>query len=114
MFVRLLDGFFWNLTAYFFLAMIGFLITAVFYRLNKKQKVALSVGVPVFISFVLPLIDINLAKGAITKSISDFFSFAWGYKNGYNPYYSVFFCTLFAVALGAVNYLLVKRAAAKD
>lgn len=112
--LKFLDGLIWFLSAYLFLAMAGLFITTLYYRMNKWQKLSVSVGVPIFFIIILPTVDQTITNGSIARGIKEFFSFAWGYQNGYNPYYSVLTCTVFSVMLGVLSYLLVKKAIAKD
>ena len=105
------EGFLWYIFAYAMLAMIGYFITVLYYRMNKGLKLLVSIGFPTFFFIILPMIDID---GAIYKGIGNFFSFAWGYKNGYNPYFSMVTCTLIFALFGGLSFLLIEKAAAKE
>lgn len=51
------EGFLWMFFTYAAMAMLGFLITTLYYRMNKAVKLAVSIGVPVFLFVVLPILD---------------------------------------------------------
>lgn len=65
-------GFFMLLAA----AGLGYLITTLFYRLNKLGKILVGAGVPVLVFFGLPaleLLDQFISNGAVIKAVSGFF-----------------------------------------
>lgn len=69
----------------FYLAMItlGYMITTFYYRIGKIAKIIVSISVPVFLIYLLPLIDFSLLDGNITWFLSRVFLFAFGLKS--NP-----------------------------
>lgn len=111
---QFIDGFFWSLSAYLMFVLIGYFLTILYYRLNKALKLTVSIGVPVFFLIVLPIIDSNFTSGRIFKFIKDTMAFAWGYKNGFNPYFSVVSCILVSAVMAALSWLLMRKAVAKD
>jgi len=104
----------WYFTAYIFISLLGFFITTLYYRMNKWQKITLSIGAPVTLIVIIPILDALYAGGAIYRGVRTFFAFAWGYSSGYNPYYSVVTCILFSLLLAALSYLLIRRAEAGE
>jgi len=106
------EGMLWYLTAYAMLAMVGLFITTLNYRMNRKQRLLFFIGVPVLFVYVIPLVDRTITNGAIYRGIGEFFAFAWGYTNGYIPYYSMVTCALFFVLFGGLTYLLTRKAVA--
>lgn len=105
------EGFLWYIFAYAMLAMIGYFITVLYYRMNKGLKLLVSIGFPAFFFIILPMID---TEGRIFTGIGNFFSFAWGYNNGCNPYFSMVTCTLISVLFGTLSYMLIKNAQVKE
>jgi len=112
--MQFIEGFLWSLTAYTMVAIIGLFITALYYRMNKQMKWIVSIGVPAFFMIVLPLIDTSFFNGAIIEGIGKVLDFAWGYQNGYNPYFSMISCILFSVIFGSLAYSLIRRAVVRD
>jgi len=110
----IIEGFFWSVLAYSFLVMLGFFITTLYYRMNKAMKLLVSIGVPALIIIIIPFIDATFTNGAIYSAIGNFFGFAWGYNNGFNPYYSMVTCTLFFALFAGLSYLLIRRATIKE
>ncbi len=94
--------------------MFGFLITTMYYRLNKLAKVLVSVGVPVSIIIILPIVDFSLTGGQISNAIFKFMSFAFGFLNGTNPYYGMVTCLVGFALCAAISWLLIRKAAVKD
>jgi hypothetical protein len=109
----IIEGFLWYIFAYAFIAMLGYFITILYYRMNKALKLLVSIGVPALFVIVLPIIDTNFTGGAISRAIGKFFMFAWGYSNGFNPYFSMVTCTIFFILFGGLSYLLMKKAIIK-
>lgn len=112
--LQTIEGLFWYITAYAMVAMLGLLITMIYYRLNKMGKLLISIGFPVTFVVILPFIDSTFTNGAIFKGIYNFFAFAWGFQNGLNPYYSMITCTLFFALFGGLAYLLMRKAVVRQ
>lgn len=109
----LFENFLWLLFTYFFVSMIGFFITILYYRMNKGLKIAVSIVVPtVLINGVQPL-DYYFFNGKITAFIQSFTNAAWGFANGYNPFIAMFSMFLFAAFFAALAFLLARRATVK-
>jgi len=112
--VQYIEGLLWYLTAYAMMGMLGLFITTLYYRMSKKLKLLVSIGVPVTLFVVLPVVERSFTNGAIFRGIGNFFAFAWGYENGYNPYFSMVTCTLFAALFAGLSWLLIRRAVVKE
>lgn len=112
--LKFIEGFLWYIFTYAMLAMIGYFITVLYYRMNKALKLLVSIGVPFLFLIIIPMIDSNVTGGVISKGITNFFSFAWGYKNGFNPYFSMVTCTIIFALFGGLSYLLIRKAVVKE
>ncbi len=108
------EEFLWSSLIYISVLILGFLIAALYYRLNKLLKYIISIGVPVFFLLVLPVLDVTLADGNIHKSIFASIVYAFGITNGFNPYYAITTFMILSVILWGISYLLVRRAVIKD
>lgn len=106
--------FLWLIFAYFWVAMIGLFLTALYYRMNKVLKIAVSVGVPSLLLFVLPSLDQHLWGNRLSHAMQIFFNFAWGYSNGNNPFIGMASMFVFAIVTVALAWLLVRRASVKE
>lgn len=82
----------------------GYLITILFYRLNKAGKVAVSVGVPMLFMFGFPLLD-YITAGSFTR----FFAKVSVYAFGTPPHMFISCFIIFAIASG-LAFLLVRKA----
>ncbi len=108
------EEFLWSSLIYISVLILGFLIAALYYRLNKLLKYIVSIGIPVFFILILPILDVTFAKGNIHKTIFSFISYVFGISNGFNPYYAMISFLVLSVVLCSVSHLLVRRAVIKD
>ncbi|HHX60064.1 MAG TPA: hypothetical protein GX707_04910 [Epulopiscium sp.] len=111
--VRFIDTFLWMTFLYMVAAMLGYFIIILYYRMNDKLKIIVSVGVPTFFIIGIPLIEYNWTNGAISRGIFSFVAYTSGYTNGYNPYYFMATSAVVLVVLGGLSYLLLKKAIVK-
>ncbi|HEX3016889.1 MAG TPA: hypothetical protein VHP31_03430 [Caproicibacter sp.] len=107
----LLKNFLWCVLAYFVCAMIGLFITVLYYRMSKVQKVIVSVSVPSFFLFVLPILDEYVARGSIGAVISK--GFEWWVNCGVNPAADIITRLLLAAVLAGITYYMVRKAEVK-
>ncbi|TAH65516.1 MAG: hypothetical protein EWM47_11135 [Anaerolineaceae bacterium] len=91
----------------------GYFITTAYYRMNKILKVAVSVGVPVTLFFLLPIIDMSVYDGKISRAIGKLFAFVFGGESG-NPYNLLISCLLFSVVGIGLSWLLIRKAVEKN
>ena len=93
--------------------MAGYFITVLYYRLNKGGKIAVSVGVPVFLFILLPIFDtvfgglsIFTVYLKVLLSVSDFYLI--------NPYCGMLIYALIFVLFSGLSWLLMRKAVAKN
>lgn len=87
----------------------GYLITSAFYRMNKAVKLIASIGVPVLVFIILPILDSSLLNNKIGIIISDFIIFTLK-----APYNLVLVCLLFVIVSMGLSWLLIRRAVSKE
>lgn len=109
-----IEGFLWSMLVYAAFAMVGYFITTLYYRMNKGQKLFVSIGVPVFLLILLPIVDETFTSGKMFPKVVDFFLLMSGVKNGYNPFFAMAFSALFFLLFGGLSYWLAKRAVIKE
>ena len=111
-----LEGFLWMFFTYAAIAMAGYFITTLYYRMEKPVKLAVSIGVPVLICLILPYVDTHLFAGKLTNAIGQFISAAAGFAGpgAPNPYIAMLSNTLCFAVLGVLCYLLIRRAPVKE
>ncbi len=109
----ILTNFLWIITLYLFSIIFGYLVTSLYYRMNKATKIAVSVGVPVLFTTVFPIIDSMLTNGAIFRWLGNMFSLLMGFGNGANPLIAAASFVGFAIIMGGVSYMLGRRAIVK-
>ena len=110
----LAQQFVWQGFGYFWIAMLGLLITVLYYRMNRGMKIAVSIGVPVFCICVFPILDFALWDFKLTHAMQTFFSFALGFSNGSNLYIGMISMVIFAAIAATLAWLLVRRANVKQ
>lgn len=109
------EGFLWMFFLYASVAMIGYLVTTLYYRMNKPLKLVVSIGVPAFFIILLPIIDtVWLPSVDIYGGIATFFKWAWGFANGAcNPYIAMITSGLTFAVCGALSFLASRKATIK-
>lgn len=91
----------------------GYFITSAYYRMNKALKAGVSIGVPVGLFIVLPLVDSALTNGKIMEVFSRFIEFAFGIKNGL-PYNLMITSGLSFIIFFVLSWLLIRKATDKN
>ncbi len=88
---------------------LGSVTNLVYYRLGKFGKILVSVGVPVVLFIVFPVLDSMVFRGALFSAIIKFFKavFASGVSTG------LVFLVITALAL-TLSWLLMRRAVVKE
>lgn len=109
----LVQQFSWLFFAYLLIAMVGFFITNLFYRMSKGLKLVVFIGTPVLLGNFLPILDQLFWGNRLAHAIQNFVNFAWGFSNGYNPYIGMASMFVFAAVAAALAWLLVRRANVK-
>lgn len=107
------EGFVWMTLLYVMIAMTGFFLTTIYYRMGKSLKLIVSVGVPVLLVIILPYIDSNILDGAISKAMDHFFRIVWG-MNDRNPYIAVLTCFVTFAVFSGFSFLTMRRATVKE
>ena len=102
-------GFEWRLCSYLVAGMAGYLITILYYRMNKAVKLLVSIGVPVLVLFVWPAADLAWFNGATLKAVGWLIGWASGLSSG-NPYIGVISNIVLTALLGALCYVALRRA----
>jgi hypothetical protein len=107
-------GFALSLLLYTTSALTGYFITSLYYRMSKGLKLLVSIGVPVLLIIVLPIVDMGYANGAISRGLGEILLLASGVKAGYNPLYPLGSCIILSSVLAGLTYLLQRRAVIKE
>jgi len=108
------EGFLWMFFTYTMMAMAGFLITTLYYRMNKPLKLAVSIGVPVFLFVVLPYMSTVLFHGKLLSAIGAAIAAVWGLSNGPVPYIGMLTGTVSFALFGLFSFLAMRRAYIKE
>ena len=104
----LMKNWLWCLLADFALGMLGFLIAALYYRMSKRVKILVSVGVPAFFLLFIPLLDANVTH----NSFGRFFMAVWTQWThwGLNPGPDLLSRLAVAALFAGGIWLLLRRA----
>ena len=103
-----LKNWLWCLLADFALAMLGFFIAVLYYRMNKPVKILVSVGVPAVCFLLLPMLNTSVAHGQIAWFIAAV-SVRWS-AWGLNPVLDLSTRLAAIAVLGGFTWLLFRKA----
>lgn len=108
-----ITSFFFNFFLYLAFTALGYLITNLYYRMNKAGKIAVSVSVPIGFLFVLPIFDSYVTNGRISNAIVRLIDSAFGLSSK-QPINAIISGILAFVLFSALSWLLIRRAAVKE
>ncbi len=94
-------------------AMAGVFITTAYYRMSKALKLIISIGVPVLLFIVFPIMDSILFSGAVSSWLWQVWEAATSLLGKDNPYSMVLFRTFEILVLSVFTWLLTRRATVK-
>ncbi len=110
----LLEKMLWSFFVYLTAMMLGFLITVLYYRMNKLTKVLVSVSVPLFFVIALPFLDTIYFNGNISYwFFQGLVRLAFGFAHGANPYIAMFSNLVLFSILSLLSWVLMRRAVIK-
>ncbi len=94
---------------------LGYFITALYYRLNTPGKIAVSVAVPCFFIFVVPILKeardvfhLEALWESMAKAVAQLFQLAFG-----APWSCMATCLMLFAVFNAFSWLLIRRASLK-
>lgn len=108
-----IESFFYVVMLYVCVTMIGYFITIAYYRMNKALKLVVSIGIPVGIFIVIPMLDTILFGGKIGNAMIDFVDYALGFSLG-KPYHAMVTSLIVFIVFGGLSWLLMRRAVDKQ
>lgn len=106
------EGFLWMFFTYMASIMFGFFITTAYYRMNKPLKLIISIGIPVLMFIILPIVDSQLFSGQIYKAIGKFILFCSGILSG-SPFVAMASDVVFYIIFAILGFALMRRATVK-
>ncbi|KNZ43243.1 hypothetical protein [Acetobacterium bakii] len=113
-----LESFLFYLAVFIVCFSIGYLITTVFYQMNKKQKISYIVGFYIIVFVILPLANTLLYhSGIISVQISEvllrFLDIIMG-VSAQNPYIGIFSLLILSILINGSSWLLIRKAGVKN
>lgn len=105
----------WRVALYSIVILTGLCINAMYFRLSKPWKVGVSVGVPVLVFVVLPIVDESYTGGVIYDAIFRAIGYMLG-SGGASPNPTVFLLwgTVLILAFAGILWALMHRAEVKE
>lgn len=103
----------WGFSCYLFAYLLGYLITSLYYRMNKWGKLSVSIGVPALLMIALPSMDAYWFQGLLGRRVTDFFLWAIYGSEGFCPWCGVRSFLIGAAVLMVLSFLLIRRAQLK-
>ena len=108
------EGLLLNFFLYASAMAVGYFITIGYYRMNKPAKIIVSISVPMLLIYGIPLLDWNFTGGKIMDAAGQVILFAFGFKNGGNPYFGMATGLIVTALFGGLCWLFMRRAPVKD
>ena len=88
--------------------MLGYMITTLYYRMSKPIKLLVSIGVPVLLIIVLPIMDSALFGNALGRAMAALYEFVTS-----SPAIAMVARVVSVVLFGALAFLTLRRAPVK-
>lgn len=107
-----LEAILFTLCCYFMAFALGYFITTAYYRMNKLLKIVVSVGVPVSLFFILPLVDSTITNGRIARFIGYMIRTVYGLGKDH-PYNFMISSLVTMIVLFGLSWILIRRAVDK-
>ena len=92
---------------------IGYFITILYYRMSKAAKTIVSIGVPVGVFFLMPIIDSTITNGKIMYTIREILDFSFGITKS-SPIHAVVTLFLTFILFSALSWLFMRKAVEKN
>lgn len=108
----LLKNLLWYFCCFFAFAMLGLLITILYYQMNKTVKILVSAGIPVLLFIGLPTLDKYMGNGIISYAINQIFT--WWLTLSAQPLTDLISRMALAAVFIALSFLFMRRAPVKD
>lgn len=102
-----------GLLFYVLMYMVGTAMSALFYRLGKRGRTVMAAGLPIFIFVVLPIALEYFGGTAVITWLVDVFLTLAGLKIQ-NPWPAMVTAAVLTCLFGALGWITVRRAAAKE
>lgn len=113
--ISLLITFAWYAFLYLCSTLFGYVIAALYYRMNKSLKLIVSVGVPGFFIIVLPILDTCVTNHGIYNFFKRLFTLMLGINaNSIQPWNWIISCFILSSIFALFSYLLIRRADIKN
>ena len=104
----------WSITLYTCAITLGYFITLAYYRMNKIQKICVSIGVPIFFTMVLPYILHEFCSTTTVNWVFNGITTMFGVTGSYGPISAVAVFLVSTILLSVLSYLLIRKAPIKD
>lgn len=105
----------WRVVLYSLVILTGVWINALYYRMSKPLKVGVSVGVPVMMFVVLPIVEASYTGGAIFNAIFGTISYMFGLGGTTsNPTMFLLWGPVLLLASAGILWALMYRAEIKE
>lgn len=115
-FRNMIEGLLFAVVLYITAWLIGYFITVAYYRMTKGFKITVSIGVPVSLFIILPLLDDTVFNHEIIRFIEKLIFFMFGFSNdgAPRPYVGILSLILISAVFSGLVWLVIRKAAVKD
>lgn len=99
----------WMVTFYLCAGTAAFFFTVLFQRLNKFQRIIIMLLIPVAVIVLVPILDISVFHGEITKGLSNLFMMVLGLYQGVHVFYPLISFIVIFVIFAGLSYITIRR-----
>lgn len=111
--VSILENIVWQLATVIFVYLIGYFITVLYYRLNTIMKVVVSVGVPVSLFYLIPILLMLFPELKVGEKLFNLVKLLSGSTTN-NPWIAVLTLLCASIVVGIITYLMIRRSVVKE
>lgn len=112
-FMFMIEGFTYTFLVYLCSASFGYVLSLIFYRVNRVVGLTLKIGIPVGVFFILPTFDSLYSDGRIGARIGDLIDKCLGISS-HKPLYGIITFIISFLVLSLISWLLIRRATVKE
>lgn len=109
-----ITSFLWSMSLLLFAISLGYLITTSFYRMHKMVKLVVAIGVPVFLTIVLPYITFRFTSIKTVNWVYNAIRTLFGVAGELRPMNAVATFIVLTIIFSTCSYLLIRRAPVKE
>lgn len=114
-FLNVIEGLLFTVASYIMIFLLGYFITVAYYRMNKGCKIAVSIGVPVSLFVIMPMLDALVFNHEIIRFFEKLIFFMFGFSNDApRPFIGILSLILISAVFSGLVWLMIRKATVKE